>query len=148
MSDRVTNVSVEEAFQDLQSHTLGEIPSEIARLVYIASTRDYNTGQYYHQGLAFHFSEDAARTALSNHHREIFRRLVFSSVEEIVQEMDTYMTSAQVLPSEFLEVWRKIEPYRVTIPLDVDSLSVELFFSNIRVALAILETRQKMNRNS
>ena len=148
MSNSVKSTSVEEALKDLQSHTLGGIPGEIARLVYIASTRDYNTGQYYHDGLAFHFSEEVARTALSTHHREIFRKLVFSTVEEIVQQLDAYMSSARVLPSEFLEVWRKLEPYRVTIPLDCDALSVELFFSNVRIALAILQARQEMSRNS
>jgi hypothetical protein len=144
----VKSTRLEDALRDFQSQTLGGIHCDIARLIYIASTRDYNTGQYYHDGLAFHFKEEVARTALSTHHKEIFRKLVSSSLEEIVQQLDAYVSSARVRPSEFLEVWRKLEPYRVTIPLDCDPLSVELFFSNFRIALAILEARQKTVQNS
>ena len=102
MIDSIKNVSVEEVIKDLRSHTLGGIPGECAWLVYLASTRDYNTGQYYHDGLAFHFSEAIARAALETEHREVFRKLVFSSMEDLVQQLDTYMSSARV--AEFLEV--------------------------------------------
>ena len=148
MSGETKNVTVEEAIKDLQHHTLGAIPGEIARLVYLASTRDYNTGQYYHDGLAFRFNEEVASIALATHHRETFRKLVFSPLEDLVQQLDAYMSSTRVLSTECLEFWKKIEPYRVTIPIDCDTMSVELFFSNVRVALAILQTRQKMRRDN
>jgi hypothetical protein len=148
MSNSVKSMNVEQAVRDLQGHTLEGFPGEIARLVYLASTRDYNTGQYSHDGLAFRYSEELARTALAEQHREIFRKLVFTSMEDLVQQLDAYMSSSRVPPAEFLEVWRKLEPYRVTIPMDCDALSVELFFSNVRIALAILQARQEMSRNS
>src|SRR3989337_1941471 len=112
MSNNLRSMSVEEAIRDLESHTLGGIPGEIARLVFLASTRDYNTGQYYHDGLAFRFSEERARIALEAQHNAIFRKLVFNSVEDLVQQLDAYMSSARVPPTEFLEVWEKLEPYR------------------------------------
>ena len=64
MSNQVKRVSVEEAIEDLQNHTLEGISGSIARLVYLASTRDYNSGRYYHDGLAFRFTEEVAQTAL------------------------------------------------------------------------------------
>ena len=132
---------MEAAIQDLQGHTLGNLSGTIAQLVYIASTRDYNTGQYYHDGLAFRFTEEVARAALAAHHKKIFRELVFCPLEDLVQQLDLYMRSSRVLRADFLELWRKIEPYRVTAPVDCDPLSVELFFSNLKIALAILQTR-------
>jgi len=146
MSKNVKSISVEDAMQDLEHHTLRAIPGEIGQLVYLASTRDYNTGVYYHDGLAFRYTEEVARTALALHHKKVFRELVFSSLEELVQQLDVYMKSSHVLPSEFLELWRKLEPYRITVPLDCDPLSVELFFSNIRTAVAILEARQQADQ--
>ena len=46
---------VEAACQDLNLRTLVHIHGDFARLVYLASMRDYNTGEYYHDGLAWQF---------------------------------------------------------------------------------------------
>ena len=148
MGNDFKNLAVEEAINDLRNHTLRGLPGEVARLVYLASTRDYNTGQYYHDGLAFHFTEEVAGAALAKYHNETFQKLVFGSMEDMVRHLEVYVTSSSVPTGEFLEFWRKVEPYRVTIPLDCDDVSVVLFFSNIRVALAILRYRQKRKPDS
>jgi len=145
MGDGVKNIAVEEAIQDLKQRTLAEMPGEIARLVYLSSTRDYNTSQYHHAGMAFQFTEEVAREALETYHKELFHKLLFGSLEHLVYELQLYAGSARVPPAELLEVWKKLEPYRITIPLDCDPLAAELFFSNIRIALSILETRPEMN---
>lgn len=134
-------VSVEEAIEDLQNHTLEGISGSIAKLIYLASTRDYNSGRYYHDGLAFRFTEEVAQTALGLYHAKVFQELVSSSLEELCSQLESYMKSSGIAPNDFLELWRKLEPYRVTVPLDCDNLSASLFFSNIKVALAILQTR-------
>jgi hypothetical protein len=144
MSNQVKRVSVEEAIEDLQNHTLGGISGSIAKLIYLASTRDYNSGRYYHDGLAFRFTEEVAQTALGVYHSKVFQELVSSSLEELCSQLESYMKSSGIAPNDFLELWRKLEPYRVTVPLDCDNLSARLFFSNIKVALAILQTRPEM----
>ena len=58
MNNGLRSMNLEDALNDLQGHTLRGIPGEIARLVYLASTRDYNTGRYYHDGLVFRFTEE------------------------------------------------------------------------------------------
>jgi hypothetical protein len=141
MSNPVKRVSVEEAIEDLQNHTLEGISGSIAKLIYLASTRDYNSGRYYHDGLAFRFTEEVAQTALGLYHAKVFQELVSSSLEELCSQLESYMKSSGIAPNDFLELWRKLEPYRVTVPLDCDNLSASLFFSNIKVALAILQTR-------
>jgi hypothetical protein len=141
MRNQVKRVTVEEAIEDLQNHTLGGISGSIAKLVYLASTRDYNSGRYYHDGLAFRFTEEIAQNALSVYHRRIFEELVSSSLEELCRQLENYMATSGIAPSEFLELWGKLEPYRVTVPLECDNLSATLFFSNIKVALAILQSR-------
>src|SRR5436190_1559634 len=54
---------VEDALRDLRNRTLAKLDGDLARLVYLASTRDYNTGRYAHDGLSFRFSESVAETA-------------------------------------------------------------------------------------
>ena len=40
------------------------------------------------------------------------------------------------------EVWQKLEPYRVALPVDVNVAVAQLFVSNVRLALAILRRPQ------
>ncbi len=148
MRNRIRNESVEEALRDLERHTLAGIRGEIAQLVYLASTRDYNTGEYYHDGLAFRFNEETARAALAAHHRRIFQELASSSLEELVHHLNIYINSSCLPEAGFVKLWKKLEPYRITIPLDCDSLSVELFFSNIKTALAVLQARREQHPGS
>jgi hypothetical protein len=129
------------AADDLRRRTLAEMTQPLERLIYLASMRDYNTGLYYHQGLAARFSEEAACEALAGCHREAFEELVDASLEELVHELEAYLQNTRVAPGDFIAAWKGLEPYRVAVPVGIDSLSSELVFSNLKVALAILESR-------
>ena len=138
-------MDVQRAVKDLNERTLAFVSGQIARLLYLASTRDYNAGRYYHDGLAFRFTNEAAEVALESAHREVFEGLVFSPLEVVVQELEGFINSTHAEPKKVLETWKKLQPYRVVIPQDCDPVASELFFSNIRIALAILEARQSEN---
>lgn len=143
MSAPAKNMDVLAAADDLRRRTLGAMTQPLERLIYLASTRDYNTGLYYHQGLAVRFSEEAACEALADCHREAFEELVTASLESLVHELEAYLRSTRVPAGDFIVAWKELEPYRVAVPVGVDPLSSELVFSNLKVALAILETRLK-----
>jgi hypothetical protein len=42
---------------------------------------------------------------------------------------------------DVLQVWQKLEPYRVALPVNVDVVVALLFVSNVKLALAILRQR-------
>jgi hypothetical protein len=132
---------VQAAADDLRRRTLAEIPQPLERMIYLASTRDYNTGLYHHHGLAARFSEEAACEALADCHREAFAELAATSLEELVRELEDYMQSTRAAAGDFIVAWKGLEPYRVAVPVGIDSLSSELVSSNLKVALAILEAR-------
>jgi hypothetical protein len=127
------------AADDFRRRTLSHAPRALDRLIYLASMRDYNTGLYHHEGLAARYSQEAACEAVADCHREAFRELLSSPLEDLVEELETYMISSQTEPADFIRAWRSLEPYRVAVPAGTDSLSVEFLFSNLKVALAILE---------
>ena len=133
--------TVEEAYADLRHRTLSKIQGNFARLIYLASTRDYNTGLYYHDGLAARFTQEIACQALADCHREVFRQLVGAPLKDLVAQVEGYMGTTHTSAAEFIAVWKGLEPYRVVVPVDTDLLSTEFLFSNIKVALAILEHR-------
>jgi hypothetical protein len=142
MALRARQVDVSQAADDLRSRTLSHLPRSLDRLIYLASTRDYNTGVYYHDGLAAMYSQDVACQALADCHREAFRQVVRVSLRDLVGQMESYMKSVQVGTDTIIAAWKKLEPYRVTVPVESDPLAAEFLFANFRTALAILESRQ------
>jgi len=140
MHEQFQYEDVEAAREDLRNRTLAKIPGDFARLIYLASTRDYNTGEYYHEGLAFQFGETAARRALSFCHRDLFQRMVQCSVRELVEHLEAYARCTHLPSMDFVRVWNTLQPYCVTIPLDCGPLAARFFASNVRTALAILDS--------
>ena len=141
MSDRVRRLDVAEAMGDLQERSLAGFPCELAKLVYLASTRDYNTGIYYHDGLSFQYTSEIADAALHSIHNEVFQKILLTPLENFVGDLEIFFSNSHSYSTAVLEVWKKLEPYRVAIPQDSDAVSREFFFSNVRIALAILERR-------
>ena len=133
---------VEAARRDLADRTIAKIRGDFARLIYLASMRDYNTGKYHHEGLACRFTERVAARAIERCHREVFRRVVLCSVKQLVEQLELYANSNCSSPSELVRVWKNLQPYRVAIPMECGPLASRLFISNIRAALAVLESRQ------
>ena len=139
--NRVLPADVWDAFDDFRTRTLSRIPSALERLIYIASTRDYNSGMYQHEGLAARFGLEASASALEYAHREVFQEVSVLSLRRLTEELQKYMDSSREQPAAFLNTWQKLEPYRVAVPLRADPTIAELFVSNVRIALAVLRHR-------
>src|SRR5215467_1356299 len=106
------NLTLEQVHSDLSYRSLSKLPGDLARLIYLASTRDYNTGNYRHDGLAIRYREDLACAALEMAHRRVFLQLASLSLKQMVDELELYLQTAQQPRQELLQVWQKLEPYR------------------------------------
>jgi len=126
------------ALEDLRRRTLARLQGDFARLIYLASTRNYNTGRYEHDGLTFRYSGPVAERALAAAHGEVFLSLALGSLEILTRELERYVVSESVFPAEVLAVWNDLEAYRILVPLRHDPLIVQVFRSNLRAALAIV----------
>jgi hypothetical protein len=142
MDSSVEHTNVQIASDDLRRRTLSQMPGALERMIYLASTRDYNNGLYYHDGLASRFSEAVACQALSYCHREAFRELLLSSLQEMVRQLDSYVSATRSSRGDFLAAWKNLEPYRVAIPAGTDPLAAEFLCSNIKLALTIWARQQ------
>src|SRR5204862_7757965 len=116
MSSAIKLVPVQEAYDDLLSRTLARIPCDLGRLIYLASTRDYNTGNYYHEGLANRFRPGVARKALEIAHRQVFYSLSAFAFGRLVSDPAAYLQSTREYPRELLRAWPQLEPSRDAIP--------------------------------
>jgi hypothetical protein len=132
---------VSQAYDDFSARTLSRITSALERLIYIASTRDYNSGLYHHEGLAARFNAAAAAKALEHAHVEAFHAVSLMPLRQLNEELEGYMKASREESESFLNAWQKLEPYRVAIPMYVDTTVAELFVSNVKIALAILRHR-------
>ena len=139
---RLANPDARKAYDDLWQRTLGKISGELNRLIYLASTRDYNSGRYHHAGLEATFGYEAVRQALETAHQEIFWKLTRSSLEQLVRELEVYIRSSGESPEELLRTWRTLQPYRVAIPLEVDAMAAQLLLSNLKLGLEVLQKRR------
>lgn len=139
MSAKARRPDVLAASADLRRRTLTHTSGALDCMIYIASMRDYNTGLYVHEGLAARFSPEAASEALADCHRECFQELISMELKDLTERLNLYMRSTGSAPTDFVRAWKDLEPYRVAVPIDADSLMAQFLFSNLRIALAILE---------
>ena len=139
---RFGNPDALKAYDDLWQRTLGKIPGDLNRMIYLASTRDYNSGRYHHAGLEATFGYEAVKQALETAHQDIFWKLTRSSLEQLVGELEVYIRSSGESPEELLRTWRTLQPYRVAIPLQVDTMAAQLLLSNLKLGLEVLQKRR------
>jgi hypothetical protein len=126
---------IEAAVDDLQSRTLGALSTDLTRLVYLSSTRDYNTGEYQHAGLADRYGAAAAQKALARCHEEVFQSLLATGLRDLARQLEEYIASTGAEQEKVLDAWRRLQAYRILIPAGCDEWSADFFASNIKIAL-------------
>jgi hypothetical protein len=124
---------------DLTLSTLARISSLFSRLAYLASLRDLSTNVYEHPGLSAVYPQEAVRQALEQCHQELFERILETPL--VVQEEDL-RAHLRTLPNGARSAaaqWRRLEAYRALLPAGSPDYLKELFCSNVRAILEILE---------
>jgi hypothetical protein len=133
-----TESALEAAVRDLEDRTLAHLSGDLTKLVYLSSTRDYNTGEYQHAGLAQRFGAQAAQQALAQCHEAAFQDMLYSGLPNLVSQLATYIESTGADRDKVLHSWRQLQAYRVLIPGNCDPLSADFFITNIKIALEAL----------
>lgn len=132
--------------RDFTATTLAAIPNVFGRLIYIASLRDLSSGRYEHSGLTVIYSPDAVQEALKYCHQEIFSRVLEMPLSIQEQDLAECLESMPGATSDTIAHWRQLESYRILPPEDAPDYLRELFFSNLRALLEILEARRSTVR--
>lgn len=117
------------------------LPTDLSRLIFLATLRDNNSGHYYHPEVARRFSDSLADQAMLACHQQIYRRVVALPLEDLTDELDRYIATVPAPRERMIESWKKLKAYRATIPIDADAVSSDIFYMKVEVAVAILESR-------
>jgi hypothetical protein len=125
--------------QDFTLTTLVAIPGEFGRLTYIASLRDLSSGKYEHAGLAVLYPDEAVQQALELCHEQIFERVLETSLAKQEADLKECLERMPGGLCSTLAHWRRMEAYRVLMPERAPGYLKELFCSNLRALLELLE---------
>lgn len=133
--------------RDFTATTLAVIPSAFGRLTYIASLRDLSSGRYEHSGLSAIYPSEALQEALQFCHQEIFSRVLEMPLSVQEQDLSECLQGMPGSMAATVAHWRQLEAYRSLPPEDAPDYLRELFFSNLRVLLEILESQHSTIRS-
>lgn len=126
--------------QDISASMLAPLPCLYQRLLHLASCRNQQTGRYANARLAGLYPEAALSEALARCHEEILECILETPLE--LQENDL-RRCLESLPGGFvseLETWQKLEFESLLLPEEAPEYLKQLFRSNLRVLLQILQT--------
>jgi hypothetical protein len=134
--------------QDFTLTTLAGIPGLLARLTYIASLRDLSSGRYEHAGLAALYPDAAIQQAMQLCHEQIFERILEAPLSSQEQDLRACLARMEGGLSVAVSHWRRMEAYRVLVPEAAPEYLKDLFCSNLRVLLEILDEERSPARSS
>jgi len=125
--------------QDFTQTTLAGIPSNFARLAYVASLRDLSSGRYEHEGLAALYPDEAIQQALQMCHEQVFERILETPLASQEEDLRVCLEAMQGEFGSVVVHWQRLEAYRVLVPEQSPDYLKELFYSNLRALLEVLQ---------
>jgi hypothetical protein len=134
--------------QDFTDTTLAAIPSLYARLIYLASLRDLSSGRYEHSGLVAVYGDVAVQQALTRCHEEVFEKILETPLAGQQQDLEMCFMSMRGEVAAVAAHWQKLEAYRMFMPVEPPDYLKELFCSNLRALLQILNEERSTVRSN
>jgi hypothetical protein len=133
--------------QDFTLTTLAAIPSHYGRLAYMASLRDLSSGHYHHEGLAALYRHEAIQEALKLCHEQVFERVLEMPLPRQEADLRECLAGMEGGLETAARHWQQMETYRVLLPENPPGYLKDLFCSNLRALLVILQTEYSRSRS-
>ncbi len=127
-----------DAAANIWRNTLSQIPSIFGRMVYLASLRNPNSGDYEHHGVAQFFGAEKANQALSDSHMEVFGEWLCMDLQQQKSDLDVYLSGLEGVRRIVLSTWLRLEPYRGCVPGAAREVERELYLADLEILLAML----------
>jgi hypothetical protein len=128
--------------EDFSSQTLAAISTDFARLHYVSSLKDANSGRYEHDGLTSLYSENAVQAALSHCHEELFSRILETPLRDQERDLHACLGSAGDKYWDLVERWRENRDFQSMCPEGLPDYLQDLFCSNMAALLAIFSSKK------
>jgi hypothetical protein len=133
--------------QDFTLTTLAGVPGLFARLAYLASLRDLSSGRYEHAGLSALYPDAAVQESLQLCHEQIFERILEAPLSVQQEDLRACLAGMEGGLSAAVSHWRRNEAYRLFLPEAAPDYLKDLFCSNLRALLEILDEQHSPARS-
>ncbi len=128
--------------------SLASIPFLFSRLIYIASLRDLSSGRYEHAGLSALYPDSAVQQALEICHEQVFEKILETSLASQEEDLRPCLELMQGGRDAAVSHWRRMEAYRVLLPENSPEYLKDLFCSNLRALLELLQPKSSTVRSA
>lgn len=125
--------------QDFTETTLARIRGNFARLAYLGSLRDLSSGRYEHEGLTAIYPAEAVQQALEVCHEQVFERILEIPLSAQEEDLRFCLAAMEGGLRATVQHWQRLESYRVLVPEKSPDYLKDLFYSNLRALLEILQ---------
>lgn len=114
-----------------------QLPSIIARLVFLAGLRDPNSGVY-RTRTASRAEHGEVDRLLRSMHEQAFSRWLNYRLEEQKADLDLYFSSLDCGKAVAVRTWRQLESYRWLVPASAKPPERQLFFADLEALLELM----------
>ena len=128
--------------QDFVERTLEALPTELARLRYLAGLRDGS--RYSHWGLARVYGDDVAHRTIADAHQQVWLGLLRMPLEQLLQDLTRAAEVAELSPGAIVEELLQ-DPARL-LPLEDGGGSPRHFDSIMTAISALLRARTRASQ--
>ena len=128
-----------ESLKRYVARAINSADSLFARLVFVGSLRDVYTGRYLHEGWSGISSADEIHAALRGVHHVAFTAVLRLPLLDLSRQLRRHFRSLNQPETETALLWIELEPFRDLIPQGCSPALRELFVSQIRIALEVLQ---------
>jgi hypothetical protein len=118
--------------------TLGEIPTVIGRVAYLASLRNANTGTYEHFGLTQRIGAAESDRLLRRSHMSAFQEWLCFGLERQKDELEEHFSALEGDRREIVANWLTLEPFGSWVPGESRDVERNLFYADLGLVLELI----------
>ena len=137
-----------DALDNLWRHTLSRIPSIYGRLVYLASLRDPNSGQYRHHGLIASFGREDSARALRQSHKQAFLEWLKSPLARKSADLKEYLETLEDEQLVVIATWLRTSHPRTLAPDRATRAQIAHFRRDMDTLLGLIMNASGAGRRS
>jgi len=134
------------ALADLWKHTLSQIPNTYARLTYLASLRDPNSGAYRHYGLSSAFGREDSTLALRKSHEDTFLEWLQMPLSAKSEALRTHFRTLEEHPWTVTTYLTRGMPYVSQMPDSTSPAQRRQFQSEMEILIELLRNEYAADR--